>query len=191
VLTNLVFPPLGRIPRSASCPCWSERLFPHAPDAEEPRTPESANGSWLSTDRQSETVPYRSRRRVRAYPLEVFEVRPRVSISQEVGESRVRRGGRSIPTLVPAIACQRVPPGSRCPSHIRLGAADEQQKWHAETQTEIGRDMPDLPDNAEVAGSITASPTHSSATGPCRAEEVLTQRLLSTQRDRFPIVRIE
>jgi hypothetical protein len=51
------------------------------------------------------------------------------------------------------------PAGSQCVSPSKSREADEQRNRHAAGRIGTQRDLPDLPDNAEVAGSIPASPT--------------------------------
>jgi hypothetical protein len=51
------------------------------------------------------------------------------------------------------------PVGSRYVSRSQSGGTREQRKWHRVGRTGNQWDYLDLPDNAEVAGSIPASPT--------------------------------
>ncbi len=51
------------------------------------------------------------------------------------------------------------PGGSQCVSPSKSREANEQRNRYAAGRLGMQRDLPDLPDNAEVAGSIPASPT--------------------------------
>ncbi len=55
------------------------------------------------------------------------------------------------------------PAESRSVSPSKLREADEQASWHSAGRIGTERDFPERPDNAEVAGSIPASPGRASA----------------------------